>query len=81
MALPYILYYIESIISTTLHSINKEKIVLKVSMITSLIRIILLYFLIPIKGIMGIEISMLISVLINILLNSIVIKKSLFLNE
>ena len=81
LALPYILYYIESIISTTLHSINKEKIVLKVSIITSLIRIILLYFLIPIKGIMGIEISMLISVLINIILNSIVIKKSLFLNE
>lgn len=80
LAFPYILYYIESILNTTLHSINKEKIVLKISIIASIIRIVLLYILIPIFGFIGIEISMLISILLIILVNSFFIRKHLFLN-
>lgn len=80
LAFPYILYYIESILNTTLHSIDKEKIALKISIVASIIRVILLYILIPIFGFIGIEISMLISVLFIILINSFFIRKHLFLN-
>ena len=80
LAFPYILYYIESILNTTLHSIDKEKIVLKISIIASIIRIVLLYILIPIFGFIGIEISMLLSILLIILVNSFFIRKHLFLN-
>lgn len=80
LAFPYILYYIESILNTTLHSINKEKISLIITSTTSLIRIVLLYIFIPIYGVIGIEISMLISVLLIIIINSFFIRKHLFLN-
>lgn len=80
LAFPYILYYIESILNTTLHSINKEKISLVITTISSLLRIILLYIFIPFFGVIGIEISMLISVLIIIIFNSFFIRKYLFLN-
>ena len=59
---------------------NKEKIALKISIVASIIRVILLYILIPIFGFIGIEISMLVSVLFIILINSFFIRKHLFLN-
>ena len=80
LALPYILYYIESILNTTLHSIDKEKLALKISISASILRIILLYILIPLFDFIGIEISMLISVFFIIILNLFFIRKYLFLN-
>lgn len=80
LAFPYILYYIESIMNTTLHCINKEKISLLISLFASLLRIILLFILIPIFGVIGIEIAMLFSILFVIIIDSIFIKKYLFLN-
>jgi len=80
LAFPYLLYYIESIMNTTLHSINKEKEALSIVLISSLIRIILLFILVPSLGIIGIEISMLISVLLVISFDTFFIRKYLFLN-
>lgn len=81
LAFPYILYYIESILNTTLHCINKEKLSLSISVISSVIRIVLLYLLIPIYGVIGIEFAMLISVLIIILFDSLIIRRYLFMNR
>lgn len=80
LAFPYIFYYIESILNITLHAINKEKISLIITSISSIIRIILLYLLVPIFNILGIEIAMLISVLLVIITNSFFIRRHLFLN-
>ncbi len=80
LAFPYLLYYIESILNTTLHAINKEKISLTITIISSLIRVIFLFILIPFIGVIGIEIAMLISVLLVIMVDSFFIRKYLFLN-
>ena len=80
LAFPYLLYYIESILNTTLHSLNKERISLKITMFSSLLRIIMLLILIPIFGVIGLEIAMLISVLIVIIIDSLFIKKYLFMD-
>ena len=80
LAFPYIFYYIDSILNITLHAINKEKISLIITSISSIIRIILLYLLVPIFNILGIEIAMLISVLLVIITNSFFIRRHLFLN-
>lgn len=81
LAFPYVLYYIESILNTTLHCINKEKLSLSISVISSIIRILLLYIFIPIYGVIGIEYAMLLSVLIIIVFDSFIIKKYLFNNR
>ena len=80
LAFPYILYYIESILNTTLHCLNKEKISLSIVAGSSLLRIILLFILIPNLGILGIEIAMLISIFITIVIDLVFIRKYLFLN-
>ena len=80
LAFPYILYYIESILNTTLHCLNKEKITLFTSIFTSIFRVILLYILIPILGVLGIEIAMLLSVVIVILVDLFFIRHYLFMH-
>ena len=80
LAFPYIFYYIESILNIALHSINKEKITLIITSISSIIRVLLLFILIPKFGVIGIEIAMIISVILVILFNSFFIRKHLFLN-
>ena len=80
LAFPYIFYYIESILNVTLHSINKERISLIITSISSIIRVVLLFILIPKFGVMGIEIAMIISVILVIIFNSFFIRKHLFLN-
>lgn len=80
LSFPYILYYIESILNTSLHCINKEKLVLKINVILSLLRILLMFLFIPKYGVIGIEYSMLISVLLIIIFDTIFIRRYLFLN-
>ncbi len=76
LSLPFIIYYIETPITTSLNAFCLTKQTFITTTISSIIRIGLLFLLIPILKINAISVSTLISCYINVLINSIILLKS-----
>lgn len=80
-AIPFILYYLESPFVSALTALNKTKQILFYDVLTSAIRIGLLFILLPKMKMMGVAISTAISFIILVIIFAIIIFKNLKLNK
>lgn len=73
LAIPFIIYYIETPINITMHAINQSKIAFKSSLASSTIRILLLIFLSKYLNVFAVSVATLVSCYIDVLINYITI--------
>lgn len=78
LSFPCILYYLEAPINSAMHALSLDKEAFKTTLYSCLIRILLMIVFIPYINVLGIEISMIISVLYIILRNMKHINNNLF---
>lgn len=73
LAIPFIIYYIETPINVTMHAINQSKIAFKSSLASSLTRILLLIFLSKYLNVFAVAIATLTSCYLDVIINYITI--------